>query len=77
MSYSILIMLEYILKKIYKKYICILPFRCDYTTYNSYPEIMEDWIANTPMAMAANVVDKFELENFRPTVAYKSELEVW
>ena len=37
----------------------------------SYPEITEDWIANTPK-MAA----KFELENFRPTVANKSELEV-
>ena len=27
--------------------------------------------------MAANVCDKFELENFRPTVANKSEPEVY
>ena len=32
-------------------------------------------IPNTPK-MAANVVDKFELENFRTTVANKSELEL-
>ena len=34
----------------------------------SYPEIIEDWIANAPK-MAVNLGDKFELENFRPTVA--------
>ena len=71
MSYLILNMLEYILKN--KKYILNLSSRCDYT--KSYPEIIQDWIANTPKT-AAIVGDKFELENFRPTVANKSELEV-
>ena len=46
--------------------------RCDYT--KSYPQITDDWIANTPK-MAANVGNKFKLENFRPTVTNKSELE--
>ena len=66
-------MLVYILKKNPKKYILILSSRCYYT--KSYPEIIEDWIVNTPK-MAANVGDKFELDDFRPTVANKSELEV-
>ena len=35
----------------------------------------KDWIANTSK-IAGNVGDKFQLENFRPTVANKSELEV-
>ena len=65
-------MLEYILKK-KKKYILILSSGCDYT--KSYSEITEHLIANTPK-MASNVSDKFELENFRSTVATKSELEV-
>ena len=38
-SYSILIMLEYILKK-KKKYILIRSSRCDYT--KSYPQITDD-----------------------------------
>ena len=49
MSYSILNMLEYILKK-NKKYILILPSQCDYT--KSYPEIIEDWIVKTPKMAA-------------------------
>ena len=48
--------------------ILILPSPCDYN--RSYPEIIEDWIANTPKK-AANVGDKF-----RPTVANKIEPEV-
>ena len=37
--------------------------------------VTEDWIANIPK-MAADVGDKFEFENFRMTVANKSEVEV-
>ena len=51
-------MLEYILKK--KKYILILPFRCDYT--KSYPEIAEEWIANTPKMAAVTVLRLHEAE---------------
>ena len=58
MSYSILKMLEYILKK-KLKYILILPYQYDYT--KSYPEIIEDWSVSTPK-IAANVGRKFELE---------------
>ena len=72
MSYSILIMLEYIMKKIRNKFLFFLP---DGIILISYPEKMEDWTANTPK-MAANVGNNFELENFSPTVANKSELEV-
>ena len=56
-----------------QEHILNLPFRYDYT--KSYPEIIEELIANTPK-MAAIVGDKFELEIFRPTTANKSELEV-
>ena len=58
-------------KNIYWKnkiYILILTSRFDYA--KSYPEIIVDWIANAPKWQ------KFELENFRPTVANKSELVV-
>ena len=51
-----------------------LPSRCSYT--KSYPEIIENCVANTPK-MAANVGDKFKLESFRRTVANKGDLEVW
>ena len=56
-------MLEYILGK-KKKYILILPSRCNYT--KSYPKILviEDWIANTPK-MAANVDDEFQADKIR------------
>ena len=72
MLFFILIMQEYILKTI-KKY--ILYFSIPYVITKSYPERIEDWIANAPKK-AVNVGDKFELEIFRPTVANKSDLEV-
>ena len=59
-------MQEYILKKNYSVFVF------SNVTTKSYPEIKEDWNANAPK-MAINVGDKFELENFRLTVANKSE----
>ena len=41
----------------------------------SYPEMIEDCIANAHK-LAVNVGDKLEMENFKPTVANKSELDV-
>ena len=65
MFYSILLLLEYILKKNYD--ICSV-FVLPDTITKSYPESIVDWIANAPK-MAVNVRDKFELDIFRPTAA--------
>ena len=73
MFYSLLIMLENILTKNKKKSYVVF-FLPDVTT-KSYSERTEGWIDNAPK-MEVNVGDKFELETFRPIVAYKSELEV-
>ena len=54
-----------------KKYISSLSSWFVYAI--SYPEITEVWIAKTPK-VAANLGDKFEPNNFRSTVANKSEL---
>ena len=63
MSYSILIMLEYILKKNQDIYFVIfLP------DTKSYPVLIKDWIANASK-MEVNVGDKFELEIYRSTAA--------
>ena len=68
-------MLKYILKKL-KKYTCIYSvFILPDVITKSYPETIEDCIANAHK-LAVNVGDKLEMENFKPTVANKSELEV-
>ena len=73
MSYSILIILEHILKKRIENHSDF--FLPDVIT-KCYPEITEDSFADAPK-MAVNIGDKFQLEIFRPTVADKSELEVF
>ena len=64
MSYFILIMLEYILKK----EIYFVFFFPDVTT-KSYAEIIEHWFANAPK-MAVNVGDKCMLEKFQTGLVY-------